>query len=664
MESLSEPVYKGLRGGSKIRGGIDVDIAKSALQKAIRRNDVWLALTMALRLNEFKDFGKPIRSNLINRMPVIAGEDVGMGNLKTVKMVDQYVEKIRNSEDSCVEELIEMVLLLCTSEKSRLGSHVNAVYHQALSTPLYYDRLNEFRPSILKEFEKEDEQITDQEMVQKIFKLLNLKDGSEDKKMITFFYLRSLLNSNLKYKIPRGYPKKRNIQSEPIFFIWNELLKISKDEMIEILYKQFLNENERHIYLVLAMMVFFFGTEVERKEYDVKKMIQDLGGIEKIVNYAFHTQVIVPDYAIDKHTKKGRSSGKDGVTFVMEGAQVENESEWSKKWKILGEIYVDYRKFMSQFPKPRKSSTPKTVSQEAQPEDIGYEGTGYEGTGYEGTDNIGKQEVIDSPMKTYERICEEERMKLMSDDTPRGQILTSRWKKYVYIPMDQPFVYKGRWNINNGSSKERNKLKNLKFRFDVCERMKANVLTGKIIQDDEDYLWIRYPNMNIIPSSNWKGKKVLDTISEREIIVLDRLSMGITPLAYYSHLEKTMDEYLFGQKKLFCDFILLYILGVGDTGMYNVLLGKYGPLIIDIDDDTTKTKFEHVWSIFGRKPNMTVVNVLEEGVQRDQEYLKNYLNELESRLEEIKEIALENRVEYDEKIWKNKIENVRDVIIK
>jgi hypothetical protein len=163
MESLSEPIYQGLRGGSKIRGGIDVDIAKSALQKAIRRNDVWLALTMALRLNEFKDFGKPIHSNLINRLPVIAGEDVGMANLKTVKIVDEYVEKIRNSQDSCVETLIEIVLLMCASEKSRLGSHVNAVYYQALSTPLYYDRLNLFRPSILKEFEKNDEKMEDEQ---------------------------------------------------------------------------------------------------------------------------------------------------------------------------------------------------------------------------------------------------------------------------------------------------------------------------------------------------------------------------------------------------------------------------------------------------------------------------------------------------------------------
>jgi hypothetical protein len=667
MESLSEPIYQGLRGGSKIRGGIDVDIAKSALQKAIRRNDVWLALTMALRLNEFKDFGKPIHSNLINRLPVIAGEDVGMANLKTVKIVDEYVEKIRNSQDSCVETLIEIVLLMCASEKSRLGSHVNAVYYQALSTPLYYDRLNLFRPSILKEFEKNDEKMEDEQdldhfLIEKILNLLGSKDSSEDKKMMTFFYLRSLLNSNNKYKIPRGYPKKRNIQSEPIFIIWNELLKMNKDEMIEILYKQFLNENERHIYLVLAMMVFFFGNEVERKEYDVKKMIQDLGGVEKIVNYAMYTKVIIPDYAIDKHTKKGRSSGKDGLTFVLEGAYVENESEWSKKWKILGEIYVDYRKFMSQqpvVPKPRRSKTPKPSNKsEASESEVS------ESAVSEGAVSEGKQEIIDSPMKTTERISKEERIKLMSDETPRGQILTSKWKKYVYIPIDEPFVYKGRWNKNSGSSKERNKLKNLKFRFDVCERMKANVLTGKIIQDDEDNLWIRYRNMNIIPPSDWMAKKVLDTVSEKEIIVLDRLSMGITPLAYYAHDEKTTAEYLFGEKKLFCDFILLYVLGVGDTGLYNVLLGKYGPLIIDIDDDTTKTKFEHVWSIFGRKPNMAVVKVLEEGVKRERDYLKNYLNELESKLEEIRELALENRVKDDVEIWKNKIENVRDVILK
>jgi hypothetical protein len=300
-KSLTEPVYNGMRAPSKIRGDIDVDVAKSALQKAIRRGDVSLAWTMALRLNEFLNVddgkGKPVRSNMLNRLPIIAGEDIGLADVDVVEKVDKYVNKIRSSELLCEKELIECVTLMCMAEKSRLGSHLNSVFYQVLSTPEYFEQLEKMKPGLLDVMKNIESRIESYPMIVNeedkflihriVYLLKNAK--TDDEKMATFLYMRTLLNSENKYKIARGYPKKRNISSEPIFIVWNEMLNMvssGRKNILELCYKMFLNENERHIYLVLGLLVFFFMRENISLEIDITEVIEEHGGVEKILESA------------------------------------------------------------------------------------------------------------------------------------------------------------------------------------------------------------------------------------------------------------------------------------------------------------------------------------------------------------------------------------------
>jgi hypothetical protein len=682
--NLSEPVFNGMRGSSKIRGGVDTDIAKSAFQKAIRRGDVNLAWMMGLRLNEFlnvgEGVGKPIRSNLINRLPVITGEDIGMANLEVVKKVDEVVNALRENP-SLVDPLIEIIALMAESEKSRLGSHVNAVYYQAVSTPEYFDRLNELRPSVLETFKKiesnpevndftiEGVEEEDGFLITRIVWLLKNAE-TEDEKMATFFYMRHLLNSENKYKIPRGYPKKRNISSAPIFMVWNEMMRSSPEdrkEMIVLLYKQFLEENEPHIYLVLALFVYFFYEEVESKEIDVDAIIEENGGLEKIKEDAMSVDVEIPDYAVDKHTRKGRVQGKDSVVFAIEGARVENESAWMKPWKDLENIYIDFRKFMPKFVPKRKASEIVDI----------WMGRSSGKSEVVSTKPVKKrvskkkstQKTSEIPSVSWDDIVtgemtKEHREKIMSDDTPRGQLLTSKWKKYVYMPTDEYYVYKGPWKTSDSTEKEQQKLRKLKFRFDVAREMKARVLKGEILMDDEKNVWVRYPTLSNVPSSEWKLHLVHDKISDKVIRVVDRQSLGTLPMAYYASDEKKMDMYLFGKLNLYCHFLLLYVLGVGDTGLYNVLIGDLGPFIIDIDDDTTKTEFTEVWSIFGKRPGDSVVKVLEEGVRKKREKIKACLDNMEEHVEKMVELGEKNGLVIDGKELKGRIENVKNVLLK
>jgi hypothetical protein len=650
-ESLSGPVFNGLRGGSKIRGGIDTDIAKSCLQKAIRRGDERLACMMAIRLNEFFEIGKPVRSNMINRLPVIAGEDVGMGNIWAVMKVSKKVDEIRDqSEKACLKKILECVAILCRCKKSRLGSFVNAAFYQCVMTPEYHEQLEVKRPTLLEAFRKIETRKDDSEgfngfekddafLIARIRELLDTAE-SDDEKMCTFFYIRNLYESKNKYKISRGYPKRRMISSEPIFVVWNDLLDRcpqNKKSYLEQCYKMFLNENERHIYLVLSMLVYFFPCVEE--EIDVSDI-----DLEKLVDDAMNLDIEIPEYAIDKHTRRGRSNGKTSVDFAVEGSIVENEAEFMYRWKVLHDIYVDFRKFKPKFVPVIYFMNVVSILR---------------GHDISASKNIkGWEKIID------EKMSKEQREKLLSDDMPRGQVLTSNWKKYVYVPRNEYFVYKGPWNVLTSTEKERDKLRKLKFRFAVCNMMRARVLKGSVMIDDLQCLWVKYPSLACIESSEWKLNLVEDKVSGKNIYVTDRASMGILPMSYYSHDEKRMKMYLFGKLGMYRDFILLYVLCVGDTGLYNVLVGELGPLIIDIDDDTTKKEFTDVWSIFGRRPVDSVVDVLKTGVEENQDTLNEYLHNLDESLEKIVELAESFDVKFKLSEARNRVNNVKEVLIK
>jgi hypothetical protein len=739
---MSDAVYNGMRGPSKIRGGIDVDIAKSAMQKAIRRGDMKLAWTMALRLNEFmivdEGKGKPVRSNMLNRLPVIAGEDIGLADVDVVEEVEKYVNKIRDSELLCEKELIECVTMMCLAEKSRLGSHLNAVFYQALSTPEYFEQLEKMKPGLLDVMKNIESRVESYPMVHVkeedkflihriVYLLKNAK--TDDEKMATFFYMRILLNSENKYKIARGYPKKRNISSEPIFIVWNEMLNMvssGRKNILELCYKMFLSENERHIYLTLGLLVFFFMRENISNEIDINEIIEEHGGIEKILESAMNDVIEIPEYAIDKHTKKGRSKGKDSITFAVEGAIVENESDWLKKWKELEEIYIDFRKFCPKFiprfsvseiidswsgnfkEKPKSSekkkggrkssknsshrpkSTPDSLFQCSSLNEEDFKESKEEAEDESEKKVVHKKssstknskEEVEEKKKVVRKkpssrstdtnlswegivsgeMTKEEREKIMSEDTPRGQVLTSKYKKYVYMHRDSGYVYKGPWVMDNSTVKEREKLRKLKFRFDVCDLFDAGVLRGDILMDDEKNLWIRYRLLSNVTSSEWITKTVLDKILGKELKVVDRDSLKICPMTRYC--STNIYDYLFEKENRYCSFLLLYVLGVGDTGLYNVLNSDLGKFIIDIDDDTTKTEFMNLWDVFGRKPSSEVVALIETGVKKEKEKIREYLENLDEKIEEVISIAQKNVLKMDIDALKKRIENVKSVVLK
>ena len=86
-----------------------------------------------------------------------------------------------------------------------------------------------------------------------------------------------------------------------------------------------LNTNAKNVKEGFLMYYVFILTYVhnipfEKKEYKINIDLYDYSGTEDF---------IIDDYVIDKHTKLGRSRGKNILNFINEGSFIHPESSWT-----------------------------------------------------------------------------------------------------------------------------------------------------------------------------------------------------------------------------------------------------------------------------------------------------------------------------------------------
>lgn len=127
---LGQAVFHG-RGG-KTYSGIEFDVAKSMLQKHIRRGETEPALQIAMELWRTADLGKPgIQTNLMNRLAIIALEDIGIGpgNIDLVTAVVKHVLLSKGVRDlRMCATIYHCVEKLCAAPKTRLASFLYNAY--------------------------------------------------------------------------------------------------------------------------------------------------------------------------------------------------------------------------------------------------------------------------------------------------------------------------------------------------------------------------------------------------------------------------------------------------------------------------------------------------------------------------------------------------------
>ena len=103
--------------------GIPFDVAKSALQKYIRRGETQKAVSIGTELCEFSKIpeGKATYTNFLNRLRVIALEDIGIASPETILSVAEHIEK----------DPLYAIQIMCQTYHSRFYSHVRQGQYEA-----------------------------------------------------------------------------------------------------------------------------------------------------------------------------------------------------------------------------------------------------------------------------------------------------------------------------------------------------------------------------------------------------------------------------------------------------------------------------------------------------------------------------------------------------
>lgn len=344
-QPVGQMVWKGLRGGaSKTYSGIDFDVAKSALQKYIRRNMPQKALLAAIELYRMGEVGgDPGVSNMYNRLAIIANEDIGPANLPLVLEVTRLVE----SGDRDIYKLVTMVQLMSESSKTRMMSHAWRAYANpegratAILMGLPVDSaFTESDTKFIAENMNSDlfspgdpENIRPYPLI--FLKRLYEKDFNSFSWAYFFLEVASNLTIPKRKKFILG--NTRSTTGKASILLWKALSKVLPPETHDILVDAYYNHTENRPFLQNAILIALYS--LPYKKLDLTPYIniwKDQPVLHQMLTGEFPLEIDA--FAIDKHTQQGRSKGMGIKEFVDDGAAVANQDPTYYN-KLLEDIY-------------------------------------------------------------------------------------------------------------------------------------------------------------------------------------------------------------------------------------------------------------------------------------------------------------------------------------
>lgn len=315
-EEKREALFRGIF-SSITRSGYGTDVLKSALQKWIRRGETLKALMASFDLYDLGLIGKPIMTNLWNRISIIAAEDIGPAN-------PDLALAIISNERREPTYLGAIVQLMSQSSKTRVLSHLWRTY----ATPegmamgrelgIKEDRLGTGSPVEWRE--------RDPEELKPIVEMFSLRLKERDDRV--FYWLGQFLERCQGMKV---HPRNRRTKPEAI--IW-QLLTKNRSYLLPLV-KAYFDHKENRPFLTLGVLLAMSGEGRALSLDSYASEWRDYVQPFLIGEY----ELVVDDYCIDKHTKKGRSQGKGRGDFVREGAKIVNESS-----RFIGGNYDIYKR--------------------------------------------------------------------------------------------------------------------------------------------------------------------------------------------------------------------------------------------------------------------------------------------------------------------------------
>lgn len=301
---------------SKTFSGFSVDEAKSAMQKYIRRGIVDKALMAAFELYRMSEVGATaIVTNMYNRLAIIAAEDVGPANFP---LVGETIRRTR-TRDMDPASLVRLVVALCNSKKTRLGSHVFSAHFR----PKGMDAAREL--GIALEDTATNDGASGVEWTDKNHPAMKrcLEMLCHRNSMHAFNWLREYQKAADNWppgdKTPKLAPfRRRTHYMAPVV----HALTDGKGDTYTQIRDAYWHIAEKRPFLILLVLAHVYGLDGHATyELPDGRFAQEYGWLMR-GDYILE----LDDYVIDKHTKRGRTRGQTRRDFVFGGGLVTNES--------------------------------------------------------------------------------------------------------------------------------------------------------------------------------------------------------------------------------------------------------------------------------------------------------------------------------------------------
>lgn len=281
--------------------GFQQDEASSACQKSVRRG---LELESIQWTLEIFWIGGGSRTNIWNRILVMSVEDVGPANPSVLLHVYHL---FKNNFDDEVS-IVTAVLLVCQSVKSRVNDWGIICNHNV------------------------NIELTDVFELQKCL-IENLKTFNY---INCLFLVNKLHFSDIKLS---GYKYKNSI-----WLIW-ETFKSLNDQYINTVIELGMSKNwrwsdkARLLYSHAIHLWCYYGGTIDVKVRIESYVLQPMKELSPLIENCRNRIDLfeVPDYAVDKHTARGKRMGRGLAHFLNEGSKLNNEDT---NWSQLSNYYL------------------------------------------------------------------------------------------------------------------------------------------------------------------------------------------------------------------------------------------------------------------------------------------------------------------------------------
>ncbi len=567
--------------------GISFSVFKSAIQKFLRREEYKKGLGTLRIMSNFKDGttdGDKLLSNIINRCVVMMSEEISINNPTLPILMKSLYERFLTSRNYNL--IYVMYKALCKSTKCRLLSDLKSTFNLR---PYYLKdekALQEIHKKIISDEDAPlcrlyELDLTVEETLKKITE--NLQNQSYD----TFVYVS--------YYLLKDYTAGRGGQK-----LWKVVIDSSNEDTVDVVnalkfFYTKMTHKEKMLYLYQAILTVIYQDELDFTPLEIDKV-----SLSNEFEYPLDEENKFPDYVYDIHTGN-RTKGV--VDFALEGALIEKEDTTFKneKWR---QNYIKFKKLLEGMDNFEKEE-PKEEPKEEEP----------------------KKEPKEEPKKRKK----EKRPEIVGEltirnmfDCIRGQKLTSPSKPFVFIPTNVDkygtmvkYVYKGPYK------KQDRRGLILTWRTEILKAIdsKGPLLPRKINQKNDD--WFEYKFIGNIDDVYYTEQH--DNISNTDVKIIDREKSGIEQLTRMP--DKQVYDIIFNSKLIF-GMIDLTILGVGDMGMWNILLG-YDKTAWLVDYEDTRPSEENElpleFNILTRTSKANAV-VLKRGINNNKNAIIDHLN--------------------------------------